>query len=693
MDGNIRKTEASKRRIRRQLAAKTARDEAFGDKIRLVEEMADEKIPKQHKSAEATSLRSEQDPILLTAIRHTVHGDPRRREVVGGSDDQKELDAEVDKLFADSSGASSAFAELFPEGVPGPQVFFDRISDLQLRLGWGETSHRVTGLLLSLAAEKLPPLEGEALFRALPRVRGPLFFQLLDSLSILLSRREIRAEFAAEWFPSLLRRIGNDLASGGFWNALAAYCTKYPKNALQLLKRLYGAPDEQEISVASYVLGSLRCVDMEDDTAADFRDFEALLSASSATVARAIFHRSWLRSAWCGKMDKADLELLTTRMMTGSNEEREQVFWLVCRSLLSPTIREDSLKFGWDWLRSHVSGDIAPAAKYNVVDFAAQLPSHKFRQAVELVLAVQPITPDHKGIWKEIEHFLVKLLGGDLALFRQFIAELAARNGESWLKVLREPSQFEWLLSEMQSKDVGSAIGELILAEQPKCRELGLFFFDRLNLTTLPTAVFAKVDERRVALAFYELQRSVIHGPAIGRFLIFLIPLIERTSPALQDEFYNELVLQLKNYPGACKERFALETEKFPILQKAISEVEAYFAELENAHKSPINQISISGFDRSARLHSRRMTDQVSKGAEELSIFTKLLKKVVLLYGREWRTFHAGVLGESSGLKQISTSMEFPRMEFIDPEGMQLRRFHASVRLQELTLHASRATE
>jgi hypothetical protein len=245
----------------------------------------------------------------------------------------------------------------------------------------------------------------------------------------------------------------------------------------------------------------------------------------------------------------------------------------------------------------------------------------------------------------------------------------------------------------MQSSDVGSAISELILAEPPKCRELGLFFFDKLNLTTLPLEVFEKVDERRVALAFYELQRSVIHGSAIGRFLIFLVPLVARTSPALQNEFYNELVLQLKNYPGACKEQFALESKQFPILQKAISEVDAYFAKLENAYKSPVNQISISGFNRSARLHSRRMTNQVSKGAEELSIFTKLMKKVVLLYGREWRTFHGGVLGESSELKQISTSMEFPRMEFIDPEGMQLRRFHASSRIKELTAHNSSAKE
>jgi hypothetical protein len=384
-------------------------------------------------------------------------------------------------------------------------------------------------------------------------------------------------------------------------------------------------------------------------------------------------------------MRKSDLELLTTRMTTGSDEEREQVFWLVCRSLLSATISEDALRFGWDWLESHVSGDITPVAKYNVVDFAAQLPLEKFRQAANLVLAVQPISPEHKGIWKEVEHFLVTVLGANLELFREFVIELGTRNGENWLKVLHEPGQFEWLLSEMQSKDVSSAIGELILAEHHDCRQLGIFFFDKLNLTTLPTAVFEKVKEKRVALAFYELQCGVIHGPAICRFLIFLIPLVERTSSALQAEFYDELLFQLKNYPGGCKDQFAPAATKFPILQKAIGEVDTYFAQLDKARKSPINQISMSEFNRSARLHSRRLTSQVSKGAEEVSVFMKLLKKVPLLYGRQWRTFHGGVLGESSRLQEISTSMEFPRMEFIDPEGMQLRRFHASLRIRELT--------
>jgi hypothetical protein len=234
-------------------------------------------------------------------------------------------------------------------------------------------------------------------------------------------------------------------------------------------------------------------------------------------------------------------------------------------------------------------------------------------------------------------------------------------------------------------KDVANAIGQLVLADKPECRELGLFFFDRLGLASLPADALKDVDETRVALAFFSLQRSVIHGSAVARFLIFLIPCMEKTSQALQAAFYNELVLQLKNYPGACKKHFEADADKYPILKKALTEVDAYFQALEITRQSAINHIQIAGFDRSARLYSRRFANQVSKGAEELSIFTQLMEKVVILYGRQWRTFHGGILGESSGLKKISTSMEFPRMELIDPEGMELRRLHASIRIKELS--------
>lgn len=345
----------------------------------------------------------------------------------------------------------------------------------------------------------------------------------------------------------------------------------------------------------------------------------------------------------------------------------------------------DCKAFGWNWLEEHTSAKIGTKAKYNVVDFAAQVTVDKYKEAAELVLAVQPIPPEHKGIWKRLESFLVNLIKTNPQLFSQFIFDLATRNAKNWLKALNEPRQFEWLLRNMRTKDVANAIGQLVFADKPECRELGLFFFDKLGLTSLPPDAFKGVDETRVALAFYALQRSVIHGGAVARFLIFLIPYMEKTNQALQAEFYNELVLQLKNYPGTCKKQFEAHADKYPVLKKALAEVDAYFQALEITRQSAINHIQIAGFDRSARLYSRRFANQVSKGAEQLSIFTQLVKKVVLLYGKQWRTFHGGILGKSSGLKEISTSMEFPRMELIDPEGMELRRLRAAIRIKELS--------
>ena len=631
------------------------------------------------------------DSVFMTAVEHAANKVSRAREVATGSDQGKKLNAEIDEIFADRKRATVALSALFPEGVTPSSQFYERLSDLHIRLGWSDASHRAMGLLISTAMETLSETEGENLLRELPRIGNPFFFQMLDTLPVLLSERTLRPEFAAEWFPSLVQRIGNDLAAGGFWRAVGTFCETHPADALEILK-IFSPASEEQISVAAYILGSLRCTKLDKQTSGKFRNLEAEILNATGIGARAIYHRSWLRTAWCGKIRPADLKNLTQRMSTGPAEEREQVFWIVCRSLLSPSIPADTREFGWSWLRSNISSSIAPAAKYNVVDFAAQLPADKREDAANLILSVQPTLAEHKGIWKRIEHFLVNALGWDLAFFGRLLTQLTRQNAENLLKILNEPREFEWLLSEMQTKNVGGVIGELMLTDDSDSRRVGLLLYDKAG-AVLPPEPFEKAAESQIALIFYEVQRSVTHGTAVARFLIFLIPFVERSDQVLQQEFYDELLLQLKNFPGACKDEFTARASDFTILQKAIAEADKYFEALVKIRESSVNQIEVAGFGRAARLHARRFAEQVSKGAEELSIFTKLFKKVRLLYGHQWRTFHDGVLGASTDLKTISTSMEFPRMEFVDPEGMQLRRFHASLRIRELSMASGIGTE
>jgi len=118
---------------------------------------------------------------------------------------------------------------------------------------------------------------------------------------------------------------------------------------------------------------------------------------------------------------------------------------------------------------------------------------------------------------------------------------------------------------------------------------------------------------------------------------VLLIPCVDRVDSALKKEFYDEILLQSKNY-ATCRETFARYSKEYPILAKAIAETERYFATLKPLFESTINQIEVAGFARAARLSARRFASEVSEGAEALSVFAKLFKKIRLLYGCEWRT-------------------------------------------------------
>lgn len=633
--------------------------------------------------------------LLLEVIQQTVENQGRGKTVTPGSHDEKRLTIEIEGLFDQRKRASETLNALFPEGILANIGFFNRTNDLHLRLGYSEISHRLTGLLLLLAVEQFSEDSGEALLREIPNIPSPHFFTALDSLSVLAAERELRPEFIAEWFPAIVRRIGNDMASGGFWKALAIYCDQHPKSSLDALQRLLETKSEDQLSVAAFILGAVRSLGLDEMMFSQFKKLESEFSNSETIGTRSVYNRSWIETSRRGKMRQTDLELLVNRMSSGMPDEREQVYWIVTRSLLSPLVPTGCLNYGLSWLRSNTSGSITPAAKYNIVDFAVQLPAARRKEAGELVLLVQPILAEHKGIWQRLEHFLVMWLQTDLAGFNDFCLELANKNARNWLETLKAQRSFEWFLAELHGKDVGNLVGQLVLSPSANCRKLGLFFFDELGMSALPATLLDMVSEDQLRVVFYELQRGIVHGDAIARYLIMLIPCAQRASLDFQAEFYDLLVLQLKNYHGACREIFEKRKNDFPILGKAIEVADSYFNALERVRQSCINKIEVAGYRRAAHLYARRFSNVVSKGAEEASVFMQLCKKVQLLYGKTWSSFSGGKLSETSSLTHFSSSSEIPRLEIIDPEGMALRRLYASAKILELskTMQTNREEE
>ena len=70
--------------------------------------------------------------------------------------------------------------------------------------------------------------------------------------------------------------------------------------------------------------------------------------------------------------------------------------------------------------------------------------------------------------------------------FSVFCLKLADRNARGWLKVMQEPGSLQWLISEMQRKNLGDFVGQLLFSNRAGSRQLGFFLFDELAIESLP---------------------------------------------------------------------------------------------------------------------------------------------------------------------------------------------------------------
>lgn len=456
-------------------------------------------------------------------------------------------------------------------------------------------------------------------------------------------------------------------------------------HALETSRLLSSGATEEEISIAACILGSVRNLPMNETACELFKKTESEISSKTSISSRAIYNRSWISTSWRGNIQKEDLTSLIDRFDSGGPEEREESIRIICRLLFSPYISAECFNLGLNWLRTNISAAISPTNKLAVIDFATHIAPGRRKEASDIVLLAQPILAEHKGLWSRLEHFIVPWLQADLAGCCNFCLELAKANAHNWLIALSAPQSFDWFLSELRSKDVGDFVGRLVLSTSAKCRKLGLFFFDELEMNALPATMLDSAGEDCIKVTFYELQRSLMDGHALAKYLIMLIPCVQRMGADFQKEFFEELVRQLKNYGGACREEFLRKSDEFLILKSALEKADKYFEDLRKIRQSSVIAMEVKGYRQAIRIHNRKFSNEISKKTKEMSLIRFLCKEVRLLYGKAWSSFNHDKLGETSDLKQFSSSVEIPRLEIIDPEGMALGRLNACTRILELS--------
>jgi len=147
--------------------------------------------------------------------------------------------------------------------------------------------------------------------------------------------------------------------------------------------------------------------------------------------------------------------------------------------------------------------------------------------------------------------------------------------------------------------------------------------------------------------------------------------------------------MQAASYPQAClsvwKKREPLSTLMEEVIQKA----NQYFDGLSQLVQCPARTFHFPGYAIARDKACRVFSTKVSKQAKEMSVFAKFARHFEIIYGNQWATSVEGKLGDPSPFSEFSHTMEFPRLEVIDPEGMAIRRFQASARIEELKVQSA----
>jgi hypothetical protein len=566
-------------------------------------------------------------------------------------------------------------------------TLFARLSEMCRLMGWSEDAWAIVSEAWLLALEGSAAAVVEANLTALLGSKQH-FWGLLSSLGSVLVKSPVQVAFLAPWLRCLLTRVARDMAAGKARSAIRQFAEQRASDAIAVLQQIDDDLDAVSRQLKSFLLGTLRSQILN---AADFAQLTPIADGMSLhpnDQQRAAWFESWATTAWQKGISSLELGELLSRYPESGDTDQQLLIAVVARIVeaakTATAVRQEALH----WLRESVMYVSHSDTKYAVISLvvdkhAADLLDYT-SVGIELVRACLPIPAADAGTWSQVERLLVDQLASNPEAFTTTFKTIAGGSAASWLEVLSRPREFEWLKNTMSQADMSGVIAEVALTTDWAQRRLALHLFDQLNLEQLSLSVLQAADPRRLQLAFFESQRVMMNGEAIGRLLATLLPYAEAMDPQFQGEFFDEVLLQCQNRGGATRSEIESRVGTHPRIVKIMSRVAELMAERRSVSDSAIAAMNLPGYEKAGRRFLRRQSAMTDKAMREHSVVLQFCKQVALLYGRKWSRYFNGALSESSSLSRIESGIEVPILDLGDPEGMRLRRLQASRRIAEL---------
>jgi hypothetical protein len=606
-------------------------------------------------------------------------------------DQELEFEGEITKLSG--KDIDKILDIIFPKGVPSDSNFYNLIEEVQYYAGFKPLSTTLVAHLWVNAYHRLSPDNRIILLKSLLDKNTGGFWTAIRSLPEFCSRIELEPAFTKVWFFELANRVKGDLAGGDVFKAVGKYAFHFPESGLKVFENYVSEGlDDLKLSLAAILLGTVRSRAYKKYIAIEsIKKWDDQLQDSHITKFRICYHRSLIASFDLDALSIKELDVKLSRMLDGTQEEIGEAFNTVYYCLLGKLSDNNFVRFAVNWLSKNVSGQIPDLAKYCVVTSMWRLcnarggasKSVDLTRANNLLAAIQPISNDNLGTWRQLEYYLVDRLHEGLASFEDIFTKLVGVNAEGLLAQLQE-GEFTYLKSEMAKYNIEELVTNFLISTEHEKRVIGKFLFQEVKMSSLSQEVLSKADESQLKVALLEFIRQPFLGEKASQYLLFIEPYFRQVSPELQKIYKDEMVMQAINYPGACLEEWKKVSDPSDLLQDVIKTAGEYFDNLNRIKDSPATSFSFTDYKKATEKNYREFSSQIVRKAQEKSVFAQLAKNVQIVYGSRWSVYMEDKLGEDTSFSEFSSSMEFPRLEIIDPEGMALRRIQAAAKIREL---------
>lgn len=606
--------------------------------------------------------------------------------------------AEVDAELSVACEEGGSFPELLGDTV-GELLPTDALVRLSLnlyhRLGLSEQAREFLGRLWADAAVRWDG-EGRTVFLSLLIRDRHEVFETLDIAVELFRCLQFSADEVFPWIEEAHKRVADDLYQKGFWGCVEAFCSTSPDAAILVCERwLATRPPSPNLHVISNMIGWLRVLGQRVGVSSEgFLRLEESVKIRGYPAWRAVFIQSWIHGSNGSPITEEDALSLRDHYVVP--DSAEETAWCM---LLNSVVHRD--RAAWHWahreLMSIARSTLGQDSKHWIGVAALHGIKHahdtdtgsaeRWRDMFRLVLPLSVGAP----LWYAVHDTLKSLASKNGAEMREVVKLLATHSARSWLEELRT-RDFKWFFPVVKEKTPATAIAtELCFGDGSGTRQVGLLFFDECGLEKLDPSAVQNAAPVQIELLLLEAQRRQISFAALARLHASLTDRVDKIQAHLPELFYDEVALQCMNTNEYRAALINAQPENV-YLQAIVTDTRERLAASIGASRSPAFRMQAPGQARAQILHGRRFVQDVSAGIKQRSTVLSLLPSVHMLYGgHEPRIFRReGELSPPVQMHSSSSSVEIPRLEFVDPEGMTLRRISAAVRLKMLGTETER---